>query len=145
MTASLTYNTSATDAGLFDNCWTKTSTIYASATSKVPTQRNMKTADDADALAGLNDVAGADLSYLPWVSGTDGRPELLAFVPSADRRLVVFRDWDGAILKQETVVPGSAATAPADSAGARSASSSRTADATATRGGRSPTSSTNTT
>lgn len=114
MTASLTYGTSAADAGLFDNCWTKTSKIYASATSKVPTQRNMKTADDADALAGLNDVAGADLSYLPWVSGTDGRPELLAFVPSADRRLAVFRDWDGAILKQETVVPGSAATAPTD-------------------------------
>ncbi len=114
MTASLTYNTSATDAGLFDNCWTKTSAIYESAPNKVPTKRNMKTADDADALSDLNGIADSELSYLPWVSGTDGRPELLAFVPSADRRLVVFRDWDGAILKQETVVPGSAATAPAD-------------------------------
>lgn len=114
MTASLTYNTSATDAGLFDNCWTKTSAIYASASNKVPTQRNMKTADDANALSDLNDIADSELSYLPWTSGTDGRPELLMFYSAADRRLAVFRDWDGAILKQETVVPGSAAAAPAD-------------------------------
>lgn len=69
----------------------------------------------ADAVAALNAVAADNDDYDSWVVGSTGYPEL-AFCSSAPAAsyIVHFRDWNGTILKKETVAAGGAATAPAN-------------------------------
>lgn len=98
-----------------DNCWVSKDAprfVCSDSTGITFTEPNLQihvSGKDAAECTALNGVASGVDEYLAWaVNATTGHPEPeLPFT-------VRFIDWDGALLKQQLVSPGEAATAPAD-------------------------------
>ena len=102
-----------------DNIWAVSSSLYTNCAASVSSS-GVQGADadgysHADALAALNSAASEEETYMPWVAGEGGRPELMQFVSSAQGEVwdVVFCDWDGSVLSKQHVADGEVPVVPA--------------------------------